>query len=93
MNERIRQLADQVGLATQHNGIVLTKNVDAAQAFEQFAELIVEECANLIKNKAMSIADKAELYGDDINEIDTAKATAWQFLVLEQQIKKHFGVE
>ncbi len=44
MNERIKELADQVGLGTQHNGIVLTKNVDAAEAFEQFALLIVREC-------------------------------------------------
>jgi wyosine [tRNA(Phe)-imidazoG37] synthetase (radical SAM superfamily) len=46
MNQRIQELADQVGLGTQHNGIVLTKNVNAAEAFEQFAELIVRECAD-----------------------------------------------
>jgi len=45
MNDRIKELAEQAGLATQHNGIVLTKNVNAAEAFEKFAELIVRECA------------------------------------------------
>lgn len=47
MNERINKLADQAGLGIQHNGIVLTKNVNAAEAFEQFAELIVRECINI----------------------------------------------
>jgi len=45
MNERIRQLAEQAGLGVIHNGIVLTKNVNAAEAFENFAQLIVKECA------------------------------------------------
>ena len=45
MNERIRELAEQAGLGVIHNGIVLTKNVNAAEAFENFAELIVKECA------------------------------------------------
>ena len=49
MNERIKELAGQVGLATQFNGIVLTKNVNASEAFEQFAELIVKECFERIK--------------------------------------------
>lgn len=60
---------------------------------QKFAELIIQECAKLVKDKALSIAERAELYADDTEELDTAKATAWQFSVLEQEIKKHFGVE
>jgi len=48
MNERFKKLADSVGLGVRHDGIVLTKNVNAAEAFEQFAELIVRECTNLL---------------------------------------------
>jgi hypothetical protein len=44
MNERFKKLADSVGLGVRHDGIVLTKNVNAAEAFEQFAELIIREC-------------------------------------------------
>ena len=51
MNERIKQLANQAGLGIQHNGIVMTKNVNAAEAFEQFAELIVKECIQVCKSR------------------------------------------
>ncbi len=50
MNDRIKELAEQAGLATQHNGIVLTKNVNAAEAFEKFAELIIKECFDVVIN-------------------------------------------
>ena len=50
MNNRIQELADQVGLGIKHNGIILTKNVNAAEAFEKFAQLIVQECAKTIQD-------------------------------------------
>jgi hypothetical protein len=81
MNERIKQLALEC------------YSPYSSFDHEKFAESIVKECAELAKNKSVSIVNKTELYGDDAREIDTAKATAWQFLVLEAEIKKHFGVE
>jgi hypothetical protein len=51
MNERIKELADSVGLGVRHDGIVLTKHVNAAEAFEQFAQLIVKECADIATNR------------------------------------------
>ncbi len=45
MDKRIGELAEQAGLGVIHNGIVLTKNVNAAEAFENFAQLIVKECS------------------------------------------------
>ena len=48
MNDKFKEIADRVGLGTRHNGIVLTKDVDAAEAFEQFAQSIVEECLDAI---------------------------------------------
>ena len=48
MNDKFKEIADRVGLGTRHNGIVLTKDVDAAEAFEQFAQSIVEECCDAI---------------------------------------------
>lgn len=91
MNEQIQQLAEQ---ATKYFPKTETSGEYWTFDKEKFAELIVQECAKLIRDKSSSIVKKAEIYAEpDVDEIDTAKATAWQFLVLEQQMKKHFGVE
>ena len=47
MNALIRQLANEAGLDVKHGGIVLTRDVNAAEAFEKFAELLVRECAQI----------------------------------------------
>lgn len=60
MNERIKELADQAGLGILNGGIVLTKNVNAAEAFNQFAELIVQECAQVCNDV------DAEYDGEDV---------------------------
>ena len=54
MNERIKELADSVGLGVRHDGIVLTKHVNAAEAFEQFAQLMVRECISLLPEDCQS---------------------------------------
>jgi hypothetical protein len=83
MNERIKELADQVGLDTQHNVIVLTKNVDAAEAFEQFALLIVRECIGCINE-----TDKHYIFtAQDAGVIGAAHNRSIK------TIKEHFGVE
>jgi len=51
MKSQFEKLADQAGLGVSHDGIVLTKNVNAAEAFEKFAELIVKECGNYLQSK------------------------------------------
>ena len=83
MNERIKELAEQCYHRYSEHNIDL----------EKFAELIVRECANLAKTKSDSIVERAMKYAEDADEETSAKATAWQFLVFEQEIKKHFGVE
>jgi len=55
MNEQIKKLADQAGLGIQHNGIVLTKDVNAAEALDQFAELIVQECARELDERTVFV--------------------------------------
>lgn len=60
---------------------------------ENFAELIIQECANLTKAKSDQIVDRGMKYAVDVGEEDVVKSTAWQFDVFSQEIKKHFGVE
>jgi hypothetical protein len=85
MNERIRELAEQAGLGVKHNGIVLTKNVNAAEAFENFAQLIVAECLGIVHD--------AERGGS--NEIWDNAALSWNNALkfIRRDLQEHFGVE
>ena len=83
MNQRLEELA----LECYHR--YSEHNVD----LEKFAKLIVKECAKLAKAKSVSIVNKAELYAEDEDELTSAQAIAWQFLVLEKEIQQHFGVD
>ena len=81
MNHRISEIADSVGLGIKHNGIVLTKDVDAAAAFEKFAQLIVQECVD-------KIAGVPNAYDDYRDHIENAMR---EYCIYS--IKQHFGVE
>ena len=63
------------------------------QIQEKFAELIVRECAELAKIKAFIIMQKAEEYAADKEEMINATSAAFHLEILEQEIRKHFGVE
>lgn len=62
MNKQLEQLAEQAGLGVKHNGIVLTKNVNAAEALENFAELIVRECAGIAHGSDQPSRDIKEYF-------------------------------
>ena len=91
MNDRIRELAIETGIS--FGGHPMNPLNVYASELQKFAELIVRECTNLAKTKSDSIVERAMKYAEDADEETSAKATAWQLLVFEQEIKKHFGVE
>jgi len=104
MNERILELANKLGpIATIGNwGRVEWKDnvypqlgdkLYAAIDLQKFAALIVQECAALARNKSEFITQQALSYAEDRDEHTSARATAWQFKVFEQEVKRHFGVE
>jgi hypothetical protein len=74
MNERIKQLAIEAGFYA---------NPDV-EKFEKFAELIVRECAELMKKESEEYYDVGDDYCDH-------KANAFDEAV--NLVKKHFGVE
>ena len=80
MNERIRQLAEQAKCYADENSAHYLQNPHWIETFEEkFAELIVQECADI----CMEMATKcAGLPGDGALAKDCAD---W--------IKKDFGVE
>ena len=82
MNERIQQLAQEAGMYVDLNGNPWPKWMSAEEcevAYKKFAELIVRECVDRIKN-----ADLRDCEGSDSDEV------LW---LVERQIVKHFGVE
>jgi hypothetical protein len=85
MNARIRELADRVGLGVRHDGIILTKHVNAAEAFEQFAQLIIK--ANI--DACETIADQASI----IESGEMARKTSATAKSCANLIKLQFGVE
>jgi hypothetical protein len=77
MNERIRQLAEQVGAVQnvlamgRHDGVLFTET-----ELEKFAQLIVRECANFIDSH-----EQVDKYGFALD------------IVYGADLMKHFGVE
>ena len=88
MNERIRELAEQAGLGVIHNGIVLTKNVNAAEAFEKFAQSIVQECMNQVREQYLPVLED-ELMMKDTHWKGYVQCGVDSYVA----IKEHFGVE
>jgi len=99
MNERIRELVRQAVIAVDNPFPGNPLNDELEKMYipdcfaEKFAELIVRECAALARKKSEFLMQQSSLYADDDDEEVSARATAWQFKVFEQEIKRHFGVE
>ena len=54
MNEKIRELAIKSWLVSEHKGKLLScyrEDVDLTKYLEEFAELIVRECAEVVSNQ------------------------------------------
>ena len=89
MNERIETLAKAAGYDMINKAAMRALGFDV----EKFAELIVRECAELAKIKAFIIMQKAEEYAADKEEMINATSAAFHLEILEQEIRKHYGVE
>jgi len=83
MNERIRKLAEQVGLEYQPAKLKIFKNDDGTVTsggweypLEKFAELIVQECVRVVYQ-----CSSADCYSGD------------EFVHAGNTIKQHFGIE
>jgi hypothetical protein len=82
MNRKIRELAEQANLyARSDNSSMLFENYQKRYT-EKFAELIVQECADIIQRESDKAIRNNTYMGDDV----PASVTQWA-------IKKHFGVE
>ena len=78
MNERIRELATEVGISVEY--LTNTKQI---VLLEKFAELIVKECVDCARGAVLAddVASRNKLgFNDGISEAVT-------------HIQKHFGVE
>jgi len=87
MNEQIRQLAEQAGISLSQKDFSYYW-VESAEDIEKFAELIVRECIQNIRDN-MEIA-KVDTLGDKDLFLETLR-TSGHFYITE--LERHFGVE
>jgi hypothetical protein len=94
MNERIKELADQAGI----NSVVPVKgsleyvSKDEIESLKKFAELIVKECANVLR------AESERLYKLSAEEKDELFASNFEICAEKcvdnvEALKDHFGVK
>ena len=89
MNERIKQLAEQAGSTHKQSLGVYQFFPDELQ---EFAELIVRECATLLFNESERLyAYSSEC--DNMRHSDEAELCAEKCVDLIAMIEQHFGVE
>lgn len=80
MNARFKELMNVSGFDIRHDGIVLTKNVNASEALETLLELVVRECAK----SAIDLESIPDWYQDSVTMIPHH---------CSKNILQHFGVE
>lgn len=88
MNERIEKLALQ---ATRHSpdGFYTYTQIDA----EKFAELIVEDTINIMKQEWYDRNNSPEVEGETPRDIGLRVGTKSQTIRLMHMVQKHFGFE
>ena len=72
MNKRIQQLAEQAGMYVDLNGNPWPKWMSAEEceaAYKKFAELIVQECIDIISPYSVRMSRPGEEYLHPIQEI------------------------
>ena len=72
MNERIQQLAEQAGMYVDLNGNPWPKWMSAEEceaAYKKFAELIVQDCIDIISPYSVRMSRPGEEYLHPIQEI------------------------
>ena len=87
MNERIKQLAAEVGISVDY--LTNTKQI---MLLEKFAELIVRECLSIVDSNNPRPPGTTIMYSLAKDEYFD---TGWQVAVetKSNQIKQHFGVK
>lgn len=82
MNERMIELARQSGGIDMTNhvagGITIWIGTGTPEFLERFAELIVQECVNVV---------------DDMADPEDSERYFWAIQNVSQKIKQHFGVD
>jgi hypothetical protein len=85
MNERIKQLADQVDKEFTNPGA-------RDKAIERFAELIVKECIGILETEIELVKEYKSIACNEFDE-RWHEGKILHFTQLMKKTKKHFGVE
>lgn len=87
MNERIRELATEVGMSVEY--LESTKQI---VLIERFAQLLVREFANIVKEE-IKLVEEFKSTATKADVIKCHQSKIWHFHKLIDKSKKHFGVE
>jgi hypothetical protein len=91
MNERIKQLAEQAGISLSQKDFSYYW-VESAEDIEKFAELIVKECTDELRQEWYDLNNtESELLGD-ARAVAILVGQKNGLLKAISRVKKHFGV-
>ena len=90
MNERIKQLAEQAGIAVWGDAVYMYDPKDTLDStvMEKFAELIVRECMNQVREQYLPVMEDEDMM-KDIQWVYYVDCGVDSYVA----IKQHFGVE
>ena len=92
MNELVKTLAARSKMDRELWPDIAREHVWIAtdEELEEFAQMIVKECASLAKSKSEYIQS---METDDRGDQMQIQSLAWQFEEFGYKIKKHFGID
>jgi hypothetical protein len=89
MNKRIQELAEQAGYKHSPTVRLAFSGFDK----EKFAELIVEDTINILKQEWYDLNNTAKVEGETPRDVGMRVGAKSQTIRLIHKIEKHFGVE
>lgn len=89
MKEDIRVIVGAAGFEVikHKNGFyVEIEGCNVEEELERLTLLIAKECVRVVRNRSLEVKKKADRYGAEKSEKDTATSVAWHLMILEQEI-------
>ena len=94
MNERIKLLAEQAGISGYFAaGTKLATPIPLSPEMQKFAELLVEDTINIMKQEWYDHNNAPKVEGETPRDVGMRVGAKSQTIRLMHMVQKHFGVE